>query len=541
MALPARARIRGDDRRQDVLFSYLSIEERIPPDHPLRAIRALVEPVLAALSPRFQTMYSAIGRPSIPPEQLLRALLLQILFTIRSERQLMEQLNCNLLCRWFVGLAPDDPVWMPTVFTKNRDRLLPGNIAAAFGQEILGAADTRGLLSHEHCTVDGTLLEAWASPKSFRPKDDPSPPSSDGDPKNPTVNCRKEKRSHATHRSVSDPDARLARKSTGTTAKLCHLGSTLMDNRHGLVVATDVPPPDYDGERDAALEMLTTLELAPESGPDQLRPGGLEAGYRHPFEVVATSAAEELRIGETDDVLSDHADVLPSEYKHELERIIFRPGAHALRRARRNIDREAPPVIWEYLGTDCIRPEPGDDPDRPPRNGRRAVLPRAPQPVVLIGEASVAVTNGLRLGVLGCDACAHEYLLAFSCKCRYFCPSGHAKRLARWSRWLDATLLAVHGHERGSERGDGPGAEGHPCGIRRGGRPLPHGVNQGASVRRPAVLSPRAGDRRPPDLPGQGVRRGRSPERHRYPVQTSPDLCAVGAADPGSLPGFRRR
>jgi transposase len=252
--------MRGEDRRQDVLFSYLSIEDRIPEDHPLRAMRSLVEPVLTALSPRFQTMYSALGRPSIPPEQLLRALLLQILFTIRSERQLMEQLNYNLLFRWFVGLTPDDPVWVPTVFTKNRDRLLAGNIAEAFLQEVLKAADARSLLSHEHFSVDGTLLDAWASQKSFRRKDDPSPPPSDGDKSNPTVNFRKEKRSNATHRSVTDPDARLARKSNGTTAKLCHLGSTLMDNRHGLVVATDVRPPAYEAEREAAVEMLTILE-----------------------------------------------------------------------------------------------------------------------------------------------------------------------------------------------------------------------------------------------------------------------------------------
>ena len=252
--------MRGDDQPQTALFSYVSIEDRIPVDHPLRTIQTLVNPILAALSPRFQTMYSTMGRPSIPPERLLRALLLQILFTIRSERQLMEQLNYNLLFRWFVGLNPDDAVWVPTVFTKNRDRLLAGNIADAFLQEVLTAAEARGLLSHEHFTVDGTLLEAWASQKSFRPKDDPTPPPSDGDPKNPTVNFRGEKRSNATHSSVTDPDARLARKSHGTASTLSHLGSVLMDNRHGLIVATDVRPPGYEAERDAAVEMLTTLE-----------------------------------------------------------------------------------------------------------------------------------------------------------------------------------------------------------------------------------------------------------------------------------------
>ncbi len=168
--------MRGTDTQQTVLFSFLSVEDRIPAEHPLRAIQALVNPILAALSPRFETMYATTGRPSIPPEQLLRALLLQTLYTIRSERQLMEQLNYNLLFRWFVGLNPDDAVWVPTVFTKNRDRLVAGNIADAFLHEILKAADGRGLLSHEHFTVDGTLLEAWASQKSFRRKDGTTPP-----------------------------------------------------------------------------------------------------------------------------------------------------------------------------------------------------------------------------------------------------------------------------------------------------------------------------------------------------------------------------
>lgn len=253
--------MRGPDHPQTAMFSYVSIEDRIPLDHPLRAIQALVNPILAELSPRFQTMYATVGRPSIPPERLLRALLLQTLYTIRSERQLMEQLDYNLLFRWFVGLNPDDPVWVPTVFTKNRDRLLEGNIAEAFLQAILHAADQRGLLSHEHFTVDGTLLEAWASQKSFRPKDGSPPPAADGDPKNPTVNFRKEKRSNHTHQSVTDPECRLTRKSQHTSALLCHLGSVLMDNRHGLIVATDVRPPAYEAEREAAVEMLTTLEL----------------------------------------------------------------------------------------------------------------------------------------------------------------------------------------------------------------------------------------------------------------------------------------
>src|SRR6058998_2181042 len=171
--------MRGPEQPQTALFSYLSVEDRIPQDHPLRALRKLVDPILTALSPRFAVLYSELGRPSIPPEYLLRALLLQILYTVRSERQLMEQLDYNLLYRWFVGLQPDDPVWVPTVFTKNRDRLLEGDIAEAFFQQVLALADQHQVLSHEHFTVDGTLLEALASHKSFRPIAEPTPPPSD--------------------------------------------------------------------------------------------------------------------------------------------------------------------------------------------------------------------------------------------------------------------------------------------------------------------------------------------------------------------------
>lgn len=277
--------MRGEDAQPASLFSYVHLEDRIPADHPLRVIRTLIDPMLAALSPRFDAMYSPNGRRSIAPEKLLRALLLQVLYTIRSERQLMEQLDYNLLFRWFVGLGIDDPVWVPTVFTKNRDRLLAGNIAEALLHEVLGVAQAKGLLSQEHFTVDGTLLDAWASHKSFRPKDEapPPPPSSAGG--NPSVNFRGERRSNATHASTTDPDARLARKSNHGAARLSYQASVLMDNRHGLVVATHVTQPGYTAEWDAALELLSTLE--PRA---RRRTLGADKGYDQPDFVAAVRA-----------------------------------------------------------------------------------------------------------------------------------------------------------------------------------------------------------------------------------------------------------
>jgi transposase len=251
--------MRGADQHQAAIFSYVSPEDRVPADHPLRVIRALVDPILVALSPRFDTLYASGGRPSIPPEQLLRALLLQVLYTIRSERQLMEQLDYNILFRWFVGLNLDDPIWVPTVFTKNRDRLLRGNIAEAFLHQVLVAAHDRRLLSHEHFTVDGTLLEACASQKSVRRKDGPAPVPDDDDPGNPTINFRGERRSNATHQSATDPDARLARKGPGKVTTLSYQANVLMDNRHGFVVATQVEHASGYAEREAALAMVTGL------------------------------------------------------------------------------------------------------------------------------------------------------------------------------------------------------------------------------------------------------------------------------------------
>jgi len=265
--------MRGAEPGQRVMFSYVDLEQRIPPDHPLRAIQALIEPVLRELSPRFAALYAESGRPSIPPEQLLRGLLLQVLYTIRSERQLMEQLDYNLLFRWFVGLGMDAPVWHPTTFTKNRDRLLAGQIAEAFFAGVLRQAGSRALLSQDHFTVDGTLLEAWASQKSFRPTDAPASGDHD-DPGNPTVSFRGQRRSNATHRSVTDPEARLAKKGVGKEAKLSYQASVLLENRHGLVVATAVSAPSGTAEVEQAIELCATQP--PRAGRRTL---GADKGY----------------------------------------------------------------------------------------------------------------------------------------------------------------------------------------------------------------------------------------------------------------------
>jgi len=258
--------MRGAESNQPVLFSYVAIETRIPRDHPLRAMKALLEPVLTELGPRFQTMYAEDGRPSIPPEQLLRASLLQVLYTIRSERQLMEQLEYNLLFRWFVGLGMDDAVWHPTTFTKNRDRMLAGHVAEAFFTAVVRQADTHGLLSREHFTVDGTLLEAWASQKSVRRKgDDGTPPPNDSTPvgRNTPADFHGEARTNATHASVTDPEARLARKGPGKPSVLAYQASVLTDNRHGLVVATAVGLATGTAEVEQAEQMLSALSAEP--------------------------------------------------------------------------------------------------------------------------------------------------------------------------------------------------------------------------------------------------------------------------------------
>ncbi|HJZ71077.1 MAG TPA: IS5 family transposase [Vicinamibacterales bacterium] len=260
--------MRGSDEQTKDMFSYLSPEARVRADHPLRAIRQLSDEVLKRLSPRFARMYSDIGRPSIPPEQLLRALLLQALYTIRSERLLMEEIDYSILFRWFVGLSLDEEIWSPTVFSKNRDRLLRGDVASAFFDAVVDHARAAGLLSDEHFTVDGTMLEAWASLKSFRRKDG-GPAAPPDDPGNPTVNFHGETRTNDTHASTTDPDAQLYRKGKGKEAKLAYLGHVLLDNRHGLVANVCVTAATGTAEREAALELLTTAPRAKTVGGDK--------------------------------------------------------------------------------------------------------------------------------------------------------------------------------------------------------------------------------------------------------------------------------
>ena len=249
--------MRGADQQQSHIFSYLSPEERVRKDHPLRPIRAMVDEVLKQLSQRFDAMYAKVGRPSIPPEQLLRAQLLQMLYSIRSERLLMEEIDYSMLFRWFIGLNLDDEVWDATVFTKNRDRLLEADVAKEFLAQVVEKARAQGWASDEHFTVDGTLLEAWAGAKSFQPKDKKQPPPDD--PGNPTVNFRGEKRSNETHESKTDPEAKLARKGHGKEAKLSYSGNLLVENRNGLIVNAMAWEASGTAERDTALLMLEEL------------------------------------------------------------------------------------------------------------------------------------------------------------------------------------------------------------------------------------------------------------------------------------------
>jgi transposase len=243
------------------MFSYISAERRVPKDHPLRAVRAMVDAALRQLGPRFDAIYAVHGRPSIAPEKLVRALLLQVLYTVRSERLLMEQLDYNLLFRWFVGLNLDEPVWDATVFSKNRERLLRGGIAQGFFQAVLDQAGAQGLLSDEHFTVDGTLIEAWAGHKSFKRKDQGAanhPP--DDDPGNPSIDFHGEQRRNDTHQSTTDPDALLARKGAGKEAKLSYAGHVLMENRNGLALEGCVTQATGRAEVEAAIEMVEAIK-----------------------------------------------------------------------------------------------------------------------------------------------------------------------------------------------------------------------------------------------------------------------------------------
>jgi len=250
--------MRGTDKKQEPMFSYISAEKRVPKDHPLRAIRTMVDVILNDLSPLFETLYSNTGRPSIAPEKLLRTLLLQVLYTVRSERLLMEQLDYNLLFRWFVGLSMDDPIWDATVFSKNRDRLLEGDIARAFFERVLCHARAQHLLSDEHFTVDGTLIEAWAGQKSFKKKGTGSGKPTD-DPGNPSVDFKGEKRTNQTHQSTTDPQARLYKKAKGKESKLCYLGHIMMENRNGLAVNARITKASGTAEREAAADMMGEL------------------------------------------------------------------------------------------------------------------------------------------------------------------------------------------------------------------------------------------------------------------------------------------
>jgi transposase len=247
-------RMRGSDEVAGSLFSYESLEKRAPVDHPLRVIRGIVNATLAEMSAEFDALYPATGRESIPPERLLRALLLQAFYSIRSERQLVERIDFDLLFRWFVGLGIDDPVWDATSFSKNRDRLLAGDIAAKFLATLLAQKPAKALLSTEHFSVDGTLLEAWASTKSFRPKDGSGPPPGAG--RNGEQDFHGQKRSNETHASTTDPDARLARKGRGKEAKLCFMGHALMKNRNGLIVGAVATRASGHAERLAAVHLI---------------------------------------------------------------------------------------------------------------------------------------------------------------------------------------------------------------------------------------------------------------------------------------------
>lgn len=251
--------MRGNRPDQNDLYSYIALEDRVPAKHPLRPLREIIDSVLKSMSKKFDKLYAKTGRPSVPPEMLVKTLFLQVLYGIRSERLVLEQLDFNLLYRWFVGMTMDQDIWDETVFTKNRDRLFAGEALDAFFAKVLEEADKRGLLSHEHFSVDGTLIESWASLKSFRHKDNPAANDNDGDPGNPSVNFHGETRRNETHQSTTDTEARLYRKGNGKEARLYYMGHVLMENRNGLAVGLTASSAGYHEERKSALRMLKDI------------------------------------------------------------------------------------------------------------------------------------------------------------------------------------------------------------------------------------------------------------------------------------------
>jgi len=319
--------MRGIQNRQAAMFSYVSQEDRIPENHPLRVLRKMVDPMLESLSGRFDKLYASTGRPSIPPEQLLRSLLVQILYTIRSERLLMEQLDYNLLFRWFVGLSMDDRVWDHSVYSKNRDRLLEGDIANEFLRKVLDLARQHRLLSDEHFTVDGTLIEAWAGQKSFKKKDDPRPSTTDN-PGNPTVNFHGEERTNDTHQSTTDPEARLFRKGLGKEAKLSFMGHVTIDNRHGLVIATRYTQATGKAEREAATEMAKGLKRRPKGrktlGADKAYDTGDFVEQMRKLKITPHLAKNDTsRSSAIDDRTTRHVGYAISQRKRKLVEEIF--------------------------------------------------------------------------------------------------------------------------------------------------------------------------------------------------------------------------
>lgn len=337
--------MRGDDSKSGSLFSYVDLEDRVPKGHPLRVIRSIVNDVLSGLSADFSAAYSGIGRPSIAPERLLRALLLQAFYSIRSERQLMEQLDFNLLYRWFVGLGVDDAVWDASSFCKNRDRLLEAEIATKFLTGIIEHKRVKRLLSRDHFSVDGTLIDAWASMKSFRPKEDAEGGNPDGDPggsgsgsgcgRNRARDFRGRKRSNASHASRTDPDARLYRKGNGKESRLCFMGHALMENRHGLVVGGGVTLASGRAERAAALVMI-----------DEHRPVTAKAGQRR-ITLAADKAFDaadfvaDLRARKVSPHIARHDYVTKSGKRRKSKidaRVTRHPGYDISQRCRKRIE-----------------------------------------------------------------------------------------------------------------------------------------------------------------------------------------------------------